>query len=392
MKIVRLQILILLMLTCSAAPAQNGPIPSPETDRLLKPLGGSMRLLECEYREAVMLDARPFVNGRLTSGDAEWSCRVRADPVPGDQDAVELTLNFKLDRGMAGSSGIAVAFDFNQWSPDNYVMIPASVYNGNRNRIVNRSYAAGLGREDLYKKDLPLTTTDLPQLSPEPGSPSKIEVSSCNATTPAICFYDKKKRRAFILLAGQGIRVGNRLLDNGLTIEENPDRSRATLMVSAPGVRSRKPEFIGFSASPDRAIDWKAGDEITMRMRLYSFETPGIPGLLEKFMSVRKAVTGSNRPRNLIPFSEVTKMMTKNIDSRFYSGKDFRFYCPENADWISFGWVGGLMDTYPMLAAGDELHLERVTSTFDFAIPHAQGRAGYFYGALNFDGKCFGRE
>ncbi len=45
-----------------------------------------------------------------------------------------------------------------------------------------------------------------------------------------------------------------------------------------------------------------------------------------------------------------------------------------------------------MLAIGDQFHLDRVTKTFDFAIPRAQGDAGYFFGALNYDGKNFGRE
>ena len=93
---------------------------------------------------------------------------------------------------------------------------------------------------------------------------------------------------------GDFIRKANgEILDNGLMIEESPDRSRATLVVSAPGVRERKPEFIGFSASPDRGIHWQAGKEVTLRLRVYSFETPDIPGLLEKFMTVRKAVTGA---------------------------------------------------------------------------------------------------
>ena len=52
-------------------------------------------------------------------------------------------------------------------------------------------------------------------------------------------------------------------------------------------------------------------------------------------MSVRKSLTGSNNPRNLIPFSEITRLMTINIDNRFYDKGDYRFYCPENADWIS---------------------------------------------------------
>ena len=384
-----LKILVLFLLPASSAMA------TPDMagiDKLLKPVGGTMRLLECSYDGPMMVNAKEFSEGKLTLPEAEWVSEVNCKPVPGDRNGMEMIVKFRLRQGFRRSAGIAVAFDFEGWSTDNYVMIPASVYNGNRNRIVDRNYAAGLDRGDLYKKDLPLTTTGLPQLSPDLGKPSKIMVTACNATTPAICFYSKSHQRGFILLAEQGIRTPNGIIDNGLIVSESADRSKATIMVSAPGVRELKPEFVGFSPSPDRGIDWKEGDEITLRFRIFSFETPGIPGLLEKFMSVRKDITGPNQPRNLMPFSEVAKVMAKNIDNRYFDKSPFRFYCPENADWISFGWVGGLMNTYPMLVLGDDLHRERVANTFDFAIPRAQGSVGYFYGALNFDGKCFGRE
>ncbi len=371
----------------SAAGSPDDPTTAPISG-LLKPLHGQMRLLGCWYDGAELATSRTFTRGVLRAEDSRWTCDVRSAPVKGDSSGLDLELTFKVTGGAAKSAGVAAAFDFDNWSTNNYVLIPASVYNGNRNRIERREYAAGLAREDLYRRDLRLTTTDLPQLSPEPGQRSRVEVTACNATTPAMCFYDRRTKRAFIVLSQQRTRFG----DNGLMIEENADRSRATFVISAPGVRARKPEFIGFGASPDRGGAWKAGDELSLRLRVYSFETPDIPGLLEKFMTVRKAVTGPNHPRNLIPFSEVIRLMTSRIEGRFHQGKDYQFYCPENAEWISFGWVGGLMDTYPMLALGDAPRLDRVTRTLDFAIPRAQGKAGYFYGALNHDGKCFGRE
>ena len=147
-----------------------------------------------------------------------------------------------------------------------------------------------------------------------------------------------------------------------------------------------------FDESPDRGADFKSGDQLNLQMRIYNFEANDIPSVLDKFMKVRKSMTGPNKPRNLIPFSQVAKWMTERIDARWYEGDRFQFYCPENADWISFGWVGGLMNTFPMLALGDDMHLDRVTKTFDFAIPRGQGDAGYFYGALNHDGENFSRE
>jgi hypothetical protein len=376
-----------------AVPAAKDARAVADVNEFLKPLSGRLRPLHSWYKGARLAGRGDFATNQSGEGHGWlWKYSVRATTPDGESDARDLKITFKLQQGAAKSAGVAVGFDFADWSADNYVLIPGSVYNANRNRVVSRAYASGLDRSDLYRKDLPLTTCDLPQLSPTPGAPSSIEVSTCNATTPAICVYNKSAKKAFILLAEQGIRHGRAILDNGLTVEEWPDRSRAMLIVSAPGVRSRKPDFIGFSNSPDRGLDMKAGDEITIRLRTYVFPTPDIPGLLERFMTVRKAVTGENHPRNLIPFSEVARRMTARIDSRFHDGGRFKFYCPENAPWISFGWIGGLIDTFPMLALGDEGHLRRVTETFGFAIPRAQGKSGYFYGLLDQDGHAHGRE
>ncbi|MCL4484255.1 MAG: hypothetical protein M1445_16890 [Bacteroidetes bacterium] len=365
---------------------------APDVVAFLRSLNGSMRLLYCRYDGSKLVKSQSFKDYSLNLSGNRWHSSIKVRPVNEDKTAMDLDVQFRLDKGAERSAGVAVAFDFKNWSIENYVMLPASVYNGNRCKLVDRGYAKGLDRKYLYEKNIPLMSVPIPQLSPKQEEISRLEVNACNLATPAMCFFDKKLKRAFILLAEQGVRIGDNIFDNGFIVEESQDRSRATLVVSAPGVREQKPEFIGFSKSPDRGIDWKTGDELTLRLRLYSFETPNIPGLLEKFMSVRKAVTGINHPRNLFPFSKIIRLMTNNIDSRFYDGKDFKFYCPENADWISFGWIGGLMNTFPMLVLGDSLHLDRVTSTFNFAIPRGQGKSGYFFGALNYDGKCFSRE
>jgi len=327
------------------------------------------------------------------SGNSDgWEYELSANPVKGEKDALDLKVTFRLKGDGKASAGVAVAFDFYKWSPENYVMIPASVYNANRNRIVNREYASGLDRSDMYRKDLPQTTSPVPQLSPIAGELSRLEVISCNTTTPAICLFDRNNKQGFIVLTEQGIPYNGQIIDNGFIVEENSDCTMASLVISAPGVREKKPEFIGFSKSPDRGIDWKAGEERTIRLRIYQFAAPDIAAFLDKFMTVRKSVTGKNNPRNLIPFSEVSRLMCNDIDKRYYKDEKYQFYCPENANWISFGWIGGLMNTFPMLALGDEMHRNRVKETFDFGLALGQGESGYFYGALNKDGKVFGRE
>lgn len=362
-------------------------------DVFLKELAGSFRPIVCFYNESKLLASLPFKSGEVKNNSGKWSCNVQTTKITDkDGKVLDIKLVFKLTEGVAQSAGVAAAFDFKNWRSDNYVMIPASVYNGNRNKIEKRGYCTGFDKEDFYNKDIPQITTELPQLSPEPGLTSKIEVSTCNATTPSICFFDRQNKRGFIILAEQGIIKNGQILDNGLIVEENKDRSQATFVISAPGVRERKPEFIGFGASPDRGIDWKANDEVVMHLRVYSFGTPDIPGLLEKFMTVRKVVTGQNHPRNIVPSSEVIKIMTRQIDKRWVEKPDFKYYCPENSEKICIGWIGGLMNTFPMIVLNDEMHRNRAAKTFNFAIPAIAGKSGYFLAAMNPDGKASGRD
>jgi hypothetical protein len=378
-------------LEAETSPAAGEGNVATSVNQELSATGVRLRLLVCGYDGSSLDWTRSFRQGELAVGTNRWSCQIKVLPLDGRSDALDIVAAFRLVSGNGQQAGVAVAFDFGEWSTNNYLLIPASVYNANRNRIVDRGYNAGLEPADHYKKDLQLTTADLPHLSIEPGRPSKLEVLACNASTPAICVFERKAKRGLIILAEQAGRnahgnfirnADGEILDNGFSVEENADRSRATLVVSAPGVRERKPEFIGFSASPDRGLKLQTGDSVILHLRVFTFATPDVPGLLDKFMTVRKDLTGPNQPRNLIPFSEVTRLMTRRIDSRFYQGPDSGFYCPENATWIAFGWIGGWIDTYPMLALGDEFHLQRVSQTLDYGLS-AQEPSGYFHYAID---------
>lgn len=350
----------------------------------------SIRLLQCTYNQAVLEKC-----SEITPASADWEVTLTGNP-KGDVDPNGDTeqyyeYTFKAKRDLQ-SAGVAVSFDRVAWSSDNYVMIPSCVYNGNRQRIVNRAYATGLDRTDYRRKDLALTSNPIPQLSPEFGAPSRLEVLVNNAATPAVAWLERAQRKGYVLLTDQGLERNGEVMDHALIVEESADRSVASIVVSAPGVRERKPEFIGFSKSPDRGLSFRKGEEVKIRLRLYAFDAQDTPEVLDRFFEVRKAQTGVNSPRNLKPASEVMRLMTFNIDRRYLKCKDWEYYCPENADWISFGWIGGMMNTYPMLALGDEEHLQKVKNTFDFAIPRAQGKSGYFYGTIGPDGKVFGRD
>lgn len=340
-----------------------------------------IRMLGCKYEGPKLKECET-----LTADSKDWEVKVLPDLERGGKHFV-----FKAKRAMQ-DVGVAVAFDQYDWCSDNYVMIPAVVYNGNRQRIVNREYATGLDKSDYNRKDLALTSNPIPQLSPEFGAKSRLEVNVSNTTTPVITYFDRKHRQGTFLFTDQGIDWQGEVKDHALIVEESADRSVASFVISAPGVRERKPEFIGFSPSPDRGITVNPGDKIVIRVDELNFPADDVPAFLSRFMAERKLHTVEATPRNLMPMSEVFTRMVRNIEERYYEGEKWQYYCPENADWMSYGWIGGLMNTYPMLALGDEKHLNRVKNTFNFALLNGYGASGYYYDVLGADGKVLYRD
>lgn len=342
-----------------------------------------IRLLSCHYDKERLTSCE-----KIDDTNKEWEVQTKKQNIT---DGELFVFRFKALKDMP-ESGVAVAFDQYNWNSDNYVMIPASVYNGNRQRIVNRRYATGIDPSDYNMPDLALTSNPIPQLSPDFGSQSRLEISVCNTASPIIAILDRQKDEGILLLTDQGIERDGQTIDHGLIVEEALDRSIASFVVSAPGVREKKPEFIGFSRSPDRGLKIRRGDEITIRVTRLTYPCRNVPDLLEHFMHNRKRHIKCAPPRNLIPMSEVLSIMNRNIDMRYFKNDSVEFYRPETADWMSYGWIGGLINTYPMLALGDNEHLRRVACTFNFALPRAKGKSGYYYDILLPDGKVLNRD
>lgn len=356
-----------------AAPAES-PCDSPVTWLSAEKTSGR-RLLVCWYHESKIVATQAFSNGVLQTASSRWVCEER-------EAAPELEVTFRFVDGTADAAGVAVAFDFVGWSRNNYVLVPAVVYNGNRFQALGGEYMPPYPRYMFFNPHLPLTISNNPRLSVEPGEASKIELLTGNAATPAMCFLAPTEKRGLILLTEQKTRFGN----NGLFIEENAAQDRIAFVVSAPGVRERASGFGGFLPSGDVAADWKPGDAVTLKFRVYSFAADGIPALLEKFMSVRKGLTGPNRPRNLVPMSKLSEVVVPRFKKRWMTVPAGTYYACENSRDFQLCWVSGFMQT-PLLAINDPLEREHICQQLDFVVSKLQGRSGYFYGGITAEGE-----
>jgi len=361
-----------------------------EADAFLNSLQGKMRLLVCQYLGSELIQTYPANHGTLNLGQAQWQSSQTTGKIPGKNDEIDLTCSFRLISGKMKSAGIAVAFDFSDWTTDNYILVPAQIYGGNRFRILPIGYAPYIYEEKDRPLDMPVTTTNILHLNPD-GSHVKIEMNTGNLATPMLSFFNPKSRQGFILLAEQQSRFGN----NGLFIEEDagPDKSnkKISFVVSAPGIRGQRYVMCGREASGDVAADWNAGDNVTLRFKIFNFEAENLVVFYQKVFEVRKAVTGKNTFSNITPYSAAAGLILEhhNAHKWFENDKTAHYSNQPGGDnpyYFQVGWGGLPIFAYPNVIAETPERLRRMTLTLDNLVFNAQGKTGLFY-AINQDGK-----
>ncbi len=375
-------------------PENQLPCASPEVDQFLKTLGGKMRVLGCEYSGSKLVKSLPFVHGELIVNESkqnntEWSFKLRPTFVGKDQDVMDLSLVFLLKKGFAKSSGIAVAFDFTDWSSDNYILAPAAVYNANRYTINPVQYPPYIYDPKDKPLDMPVTITNVLHLNKD-LSPGKIEMLTGSCATPLMSFYNKNTKRGWIMLTTQQTQFGN----SGFIIEEDLSRKRATFVLSAPGVRESRYVMTGFTKSTDQAADFKANDQVELKVRLYNFPVESLQEFYDKIFAIRKALSGATVYRKVAPFSAINDIILDHHDKmKYYEDDHYGYICSgprENQPYwhLQAGWGGVPAFSFPQVIQSTPERLRRIAKSFD-VLKLMQGKTGLTHGIF-MKGEIFG--
>jgi hypothetical protein len=348
----------------------------------LDSLHGAIRPLICKY------DGSTLTNVSAPADAGQWNCSLRADKTA--DGGLALAVAFKLETGAADSTGVAVAFDFSRWSQTNYVFAPAMLYDGNRFRIVPMGYPPYLHDPAQRPLDMPVTTTDVLHLNAG-ASPGLVEMKTFNCSTPAMGFFSPADRRGFLLLAEPGTRLGV----SGMLLQEDPAAGRMAFVVSAPGVRRLRYSMCGRAPSGDAGARWAAGDELTLKFRLYNFPAANLPAFFTRFFDVRKALTGSNAVHNVTPFSAAADILAAHHDLRkWQENEKFGYYSnrPGNASPFAhqIGWSGVPVYSHAAFLNATPERLRRGSRSLDYLVT-AQAPSGLFY-AMDHNGEPIGDE
>src|SRR5262249_13885834 len=160
---------------------------------------------------------------------ATWTCTVRAAPVRGKPDAIELTAAFKLSKGRAPEAAVGVVLTFEDWSRDNYVLLPGACYAGNRFESRHIAYPPLLTEPADIGPNVPTIVSDIPRLNVHAG-PSRLQLLTGDLATPAVCLHVPARGLGVVALVDPSTPAG----PSAVTIEESTDRTRALVAVTAP--------------------------------------------------------------------------------------------------------------------------------------------------------------
>ncbi|SEM83412.1 hypothetical protein SAMN05192574_101954 [Mucilaginibacter gossypiicola] len=115
----------------------------------LKAVHGNMRVSAIQYEGTKALNKFEFGNNSLTTDSAQWLLNLTAKQ--GASPAMlDITADITLKEGHAAATALEVSFDFSSWSSKNYVMVPASMYNGSRYPAIGNGYNAPYTRDMYY--------------------------------------------------------------------------------------------------------------------------------------------------------------------------------------------------------------------------------------------------
>ena len=295
----------------------------------------------------------------------------------GNADSLALEVVFRCEAGDLPAAAVSVDVEISNWSEENYVLMPAAVYNGNRFLSRRIPYSPKLWFIDDIGPDKPIIVTDIPKLNDTAG-PSRIQERSGSMALPSIGYQSPLTGRGLWLVTDQGKALG----DYGLSIEENHDRSRATLSITAPLVRELYSYRMCDMRAPslDAPEDFKAGDEIRISLRLHTFDAPDVQPLFDKYAEIRKPA--ATVPNKLLPFSACMAQQEEKFNrDNFVPAHGYYSVGPRQnflQDW-QIGWTGGMISTYPLLFAGNGQTRANVLRNFAWLFPNGIAPSGFFW-------------
>lgn len=137
-----------------------------------------------------------------------WNISTTLKPAPENSFVHDFEICFCCEKSGLKQAAVAVELEFANWSPKNYVLLPAAAYDGNRFLSRKIPYSPKLYFAQDIGPDKPVIITDVPRLNFGDGV-SRIQERSGSMSVPAIGFHDPKRKKGFLFFTKQGNEFGD---------------------------------------------------------------------------------------------------------------------------------------------------------------------------------------
>jgi len=344
------------------------------------------------FNQVVSRKKTVFVNDQaaIDISGSTWSIQKKVTVVVAKPGCYDVQLVFRCTSGSLTAASVSMDIDMEQWSVNNYVLMPAAVYNGNRVKSIKQPYLSFWADARDIGIDKPQLVSDIPRLNINDG-PSCIQQRSGDMSTPAIGFFNPDAKKGFWLLTNQA----STKQDNGIDIEENNSRTNAVITITAPVVREHYNYFIADNTAPskDKPANFTKGDSIVLTARVYFFDCNNVQGLYNYFATIKNDLLSEKEATASVPFSAAFNMLEEKFNRQNFE-PNFGYYSVglrENCyqDW-QIGWTGGMISTYPLLLNGADNTKNNVIKNFDWLFAGGISPSGYFWDTGEKGNKWFG--
>ena len=311
---------------------------------------------------------------KITFQNSNWQIFKEVTPLD-NAGKYKVVVTFKCLTGAVKDASVSVDINFINWSRNNYVLMPAAVYNGNRYETVQMDYSPFFNSRSQMGIDKPQILSDQPRLNFRDGY-SRIQERSGSMSLPSIGFHSASTQKGCWLFFQQGNNYG----DYGVDIEEYKGGSKAVISLTSPVVREivKYQDFrMDQAPSNDLCATFNAGDVVKIEFNISFFSCPNVQTLYNELNNIRQKHYPWPKLSAILPFSAASKIIEKHINSEFWNTEGY-FATHSKSDWQP-AWVGGLNTTFAFWGEATDSTKFRITETLDWLYSKGIAPAGCYF-------------
>ena len=331
--------------------------------------------------------------GRWEMPLVHFPCRVRCDRQErGEEEHFNICMEALAD--MEGPVSLAWKYSHEGWKGTEYVFMPGAVYDGNRmdsERLPYPPYHVGKCGGKWQE-----VITDIPHLD-KYGKDSAIQFLSGDMSTPAMGYFDQAGHKGVLILSKH--KEEGRY--TGFTVKEEGEH--ISLAVTCPGVREKKKYFFGelpcgegfYPAcdypSDDEGMMLKTGQKLYLTVICKKFAAKDLGGFWAQFHKIRESLE-RGEDYCTVPFSRAFEAVKEKCVRMNFDEEGYLRVGADNTSIPSYwqsGWVGGGMNTYPLLMEDEGAARRQALSTLSFIVKHLQKENGWYI-PMYAKGKSYG--